>query len=87
MGWIAAGCLLYVLLIPGMYVVIVLIDRIITGNYHVPRTGWGISSLIWPLPLYLAVMFALIMMLVVLVVAPFKLAKGGRAELDRWINE
>lgn len=92
MGYAIAGCLLCVLLIPGMYVVMQAVDMAMEDGEpskggRIPAGGaWG-ASVVWPLVLSSLLMFVLVFLVYVVLYAPYLVAKGGRPELDRWIAE
>lgn len=85
MGYVLAGCLLYVLLIPGMYVVIQPAVQAIEPN--APSTEGWITSVFWPITLVYLLIFVLVFLVCVVIYAPYLVAKGGRPELDRWLAE
>ncbi len=75
--WIIAA-LVYLLMIPGMYVVGCCIDRI--GGVSVADSnfqgGWGLA-IVWPM----LVFFLVVMFVLVLIISPFSAAAHGREHL------
>lgn len=77
--WLIIAVLAYVFLIPGGFLLICLMDRAV-GKDH--ENSWDAAQ-VWP-----AMVLAAILLLIVMVLyAPFKMMAVGRDGFIRWIDE